>query len=209
VSATWRALPASQAIEATSEVTALPAVTLVLDGQALIAAFEPDRQEHDRRSTLGVGSVTSRPTLHGLWLLPAGIAVPTEALPAVKQRRLREAHPFAVEIGSFFERRYAPPGVVRAVAFTGREPQHLLDQAIRFTPIVERLVVISPGHSMRSDDWRLAEEFGVGIVEIGENGARVLVGQQEATLGVPAVFRWWIAELAYESWLQQSAQPVS
>jgi hypothetical protein len=196
-------------LAAISELSALPAVAMQIDGQNLIAAFEPDRHEHVRRSRAGAGAVTSRSLLHGLWLLPSGIPVPAAALPTIKQQRLRKAHPFAVEGESGFERRYSPPGVVRAVAFAGRDPRALITRAIRFTPIVERMVVTPGDRATSSNDRQLAEEFGIGIVTISDHGAQVVLGQQAAALGVPAVFRWWIAELAYEGWLQQSAHPVS
>jgi hypothetical protein len=147
--------------------------------------------------------------LHGLWLLPAGIPVPADALPAVKRRRLRTAPHFALEADGGFQRLYSPPGVVRAIAFTGTDPRACVQRAVRFTPIVERVVVSHEDTPVPGDSRRLAGRFGIGITEVAENDVRVISGPKKAVIGVPAVYRWWIAELAYESWLQQSAQPVS
>jgi hypothetical protein len=199
----------SLTLAAMRELTSLPIVTICLEGWGLVAAFDPDSHEHDRRSAVGVGAVTSRPVLHGLWLLPAGIPVPVDAVPSVKRRRLRDAHHFAIEGESGFERLYSPPGAVRAVCFTGAEPTRSIDRAVRFTPIVERVVVTHPGVQTSHDARTLADEFGIGLIEASESEINVVVPPRPAVIGVPAVYRWWIAELAYESWLQQSAQPVS
>ena len=191
------------------ELTSLPTVTVCLEGWSLVAAFDPDLQEHGRRSAVGAGAVTSRPLLHGLWLLPSGIPVPSSAIPAKKLGRLRDAHHFVVEGRSGFERLYAPPGIIRAVCFSGAEPLRSIERAARFTPIVERVVVTPPGVQASQGATVLAREFGVGLIEARDDGTSVLLSPRAAVVGVPAVYRWWIAELAYASWLQQSAQPVS
>lgn len=199
----------SAALAAVRQRTSLPAVVVHLDGQRLIAAFQLDAHEHDRRSGLGIGAVTSRPVLHGLWLLPAGIPVPADALPAVKRRRLRAAPHFAVEGEAGFARLYSPPGVVRTIAFTGPDPTLCVLRAVRFTPIVERIVVSHRAMPLPVDARRLSDRFGIGVIEVSGDEICVVAEPERAVVGVPAVYRWWIAELAYESWLQQSAQPVS
>ena len=37
----------------------------------------------------------------------------------------------------------------------------------------------------------------------------VVVKPDASVTGRPAVYRWWIAELAYARWIQLNAQPVS
>jgi hypothetical protein len=180
-----------------------------LDGRPLIAAFEVDPAEHTRRLTLGAGAVASRSVLHGLWLLPAGIPVQADEIPAVKRRRLRDSSHFAAETELGFERLYSPAGIVRAVAFAGSDPTRCVEQAIRFTPIVQRVVVTDPDMPASNEARRLALEFGVGIIEAGKRENVMVEQPADAVVGVPAVYRWWIAELAYEAWLQLSAQPVS
>ena len=55
-----------------------------------------------------------------------------------------------------------------------------------------------------------AREWGVGIVTLRCDGyPEVLVPASPAVTGVPSVYRWWVAELAYERYLYESAQPVS
>lgn len=197
------------ALRAIEQLTALPAVSLCLEGRAVVAAFEPSAWEHQRRASVGAGAVTSRAVLHGLWLLPAGIPVPTGFIPDVKRRRLRAASHFAVEDGACFERLYSPAGAVRTIAFVGKDVRRNVEHAIRFTPIVERVVVSNASSLPSRAALDLAGHWGVGVVVTAGNDLEVLVHPRPAVVGVPAVYRWWLAELAYERWLQQSAQPVS
>lgn len=191
------------------ELTGLPAVAIRLEGKEMAAAFEPDVSEHVRRSTAGAGAVTACALLHGLWLLPAGVPVPTAAIPERKRQHLRAAGHFAQEDGGCLERLYSPAGVVRAIAIAGADIERSVGQAIRFTPIVQRVVVTDVATQPSSGTLALAEEWGVGVVKAQEDGCDVLLHPAPAVVGVPAVYRWWLAELAYEGWLQQSAQPVS
>lgn len=194
---------------ALEELTGLPAVVIRLEGKEIVAAFDPDVGEHERRSTAGTGAVTSRALLHGLWLLPAGIPVPTAAIPERKRQHLRDACHLAQEDGDCLERLYSPAGAVRAIAIAGADIERSVGQAIRFTPIVQRVVVADFTSHPSSAMLDLADRWGAGVVTAGEDGCDVLRQPAPAVVGVPAVYRWWLAELAYEGWLQQSAQPVS
>lgn len=194
---------------ALEELTGLPAVAIRLEGKEMAAAFDPDVGEHARRSSAGAGAVTSRALLHGLWLLPTGVPVPTAAIPERKRQHLRAAGHFAHEDGGCLERLYSPAGAVRAIAIAGADIERSVSQAIRFTPIVQRVVVTDVTTRPSPATLGLAEEWGVGVVTARENGCDVLCHPAPAVVGVPAVYRWWLAELAYEGWLQQSAQPVS
>lgn len=203
---TERRHDARRAIE---QLTALPAVVIRLEGREVVAAFDPDLHEHERRASAGAGAVTSRALLHGLWLLPAGVPVPTEAIPDVKRQHLRAAGHFAQEQGTSFERLYSPAGVVRVIAITGASSKRSVEHAIRFTPIVHRVVVADSSSQPSSATLDLADRWGVGVVTTREDDLEVVLRPAPAVVGVPAVYRWWLAELAYEGWLQQSAQPVS
>lgn len=194
---------------ALEELAALPTVVLRLEGKEVVAAFDPDVSEHERRSAAGAGAVTSRALLHGLWLLPAGIPVPTAAIPERKRQHLRAAGHFAQEDGECLERLYSPAGAVRAIAIAGADIERSVGQAIRFTPIVQRVVVADVTSQPSSAMLDLADRWGVGVVTAREDVCDVLRHPAPAVVGVPAVYRWWLAELAYEGWLQQSAQPVS
>ncbi len=54
----------------------------------------------------------------------------------------------------------------------------------------------------------VAREWGVGIMSLRCGACpEVLVPASPAETGVPSVYRWWVAELAYERYLYESAQP--
>lgn len=199
----------NSARRALEELTGLPAVAIRLEGKEMAAAFDPDVGEHLRRTTAGAGAATSRALLHGLWLLPPGVPVPTAAIPERKRQHLRAAGHFAREDGGCLERLYSPAGAVRAIAIAGADIERSVRQAIRFTPIVQRVVVTDVTTQPSPAALALAEGWGVGVVRALSDGCEILRHPALAVVGVPAVYRWWLAELAYEGWLQQSAQPVS
>lgn len=203
---TTRSDLARRAIE---ELTGLPAVAINVDGQGLVAAFAPDAGEHQRRSAVGVGAVTSRALLHGLWLLPAGVSVPTQALPEPKRKRLQRANGFACEDDASFHRLYSPAGTVKVIGIAGADCRRSVMHAIRFTPIVQRVAVADASSRPSPATLDLAGQFGVGVLAAHSDRYTVLRQPAPAVVGVPAVYRWWLAELAYEGWLQHSAQPVS
>ena len=194
---------------ALEKMTALSAVVLHLEGKEVIAAFELDVSEHERRSAADAGEVTSRALLHALWLLPAGIPVPTVAIAEPKRQHLRAAAHFAHENGKGFERLYSPAGSVNAIAIAGADTGRCVEHAIRFTPMVQRVVITDAPSKPSTATLDRAARWGVGVVTAWDDGCDVLSHPAPAVVGVPAVYRWWLAELAYESWLQQSAQPVS
>lgn len=195
------------AAKALRYVTSLPVIDITIDGIQMLAAFERDPKEHMRRRKVDVGAVTSTALLHGLWLLPSGVPVPVADIPDHKRERLKRAKHFVEVTDACFERLYSPPGAVRAVGFRGTRTDRALRQAAAFTPIVQRLVIgdgrPSPGA------MRIAEASGVGLVEHLGGITRIRLAPRAAELGVPAVYRWWIAELAYSRWLYERTQPVS
>ena len=186
-------------------------VSLCLDGARMLVALELDPDEHRRRLDARVGAITSTALLHGLWLLPAGGAVHAAALPDRKVQSLRAEPYVARQCGSSFERTYSPPGVVRAVGFAGRCVESAVLRAARFTPIFQRFVLLD------DDDLEIplrveweAREWGVGIVALGRgHRTKQVVPAAEAVVGIPSVYRWWVAELAYRRFLQDRTHPVS
>lgn len=199
--------------DCTSGVSQLAGSTMLpLDlGEAVVAgAFSLNPAEHDRRQDFGAGAITSLGLLHGLWMLPEDCPVETNALPDVKVRRLRDAPDAAVEKDGYLVRSYRPAGVLRGVAFAGSSIDRTIDRAIQFSPIVSRFVLLNPTQSLTTRLEWLAREWSVGVFQcVSSSEGLFLVPPGSPVLGVPSVFRWWIAELAYESLLQTSAQPVS
>ena len=186
-------------------------VSLCLDGARMLAALELDVGEHARRVDAKVGAFTSTELLHGLWLLPAGGAVRAATLPDNKVQSLRSAPYVAQQWGNSLVRTYSPPGVIRAVAFSGRCVERAVLRAARFTPIFERYVLLDDAQPVipRRVEFE-AREWGVGIVALrqGDCGEQV-VPAAEAVVGIPSVYRWWVAELAYRRFLYENAQAVS
>ena len=194
---------AADALHAVESATDLPAVAFSVEGVPMIGAFALNRDEHDRRARLGVGAVTSVALLHGLWMLPPGGLVPQEALPDIKVQRLRAAPHAAAETDAGFERLYAPPGTLRAVGLTSGNVESVVNRLARVPPIFQRFALVpAPGQSVPLPIECMAREWGVGIILLRRGSSpRVLVPAAEATTGVPGVFRWWMAELAYESYI--------
>lgn len=186
-------------------------VSLCLDGARMLVAMELDAGEHQRRVAARVGAITSTELLHGIWLLPAGGAVRAAALPGNKVQNLRAEPYVARRYGSSLVRTYSPPGVVRAVGFGGRCVERAVLRAARFTPIFQRFVLLDddePKVPLRVE-WE-AREWGVGIVVLRRGHCtEQIVPAAEAVVGVPSVYRWWVAELAYRRFLQDSTHPVS
>ena len=197
------------AADAMRSLTSLPVVSLAIDGVQMLAAFEPNDEEHARRSALDVGAVTSTALLHGLWLLPLGVPVPIDDVPDHKRRCLESAGQLVNVADGCFERLYSPPGAIRVVAFSGTRTSRSLRQAAKFTPIVQRLAFAEGPVHPSASILRTAELLGIGLVQCADGATNVLVTPSVPELGVPAVYRWWIAELAYSSWLYENAQPVS
>ncbi len=197
--------PSSHALRSVEELIGVPLVRFSIDGLRMIGAFALCPQEHERRQRVGIGAVTSTAMLHGLWLLPRGGSTPPDLLPDIKVRRLRAAPQVAIETDAGFIRAYEPPGVLRAVVFCSSSVQRSVDRAARFTPIMQRFALIDEEHQAvpTSVEW-VAREWGVGIIGLRqESSPRVLVPASPAEIGVPGVYRWWVAELAYERYLQQ------
>ena len=177
----------------------------------MLGAFGPNPREHERRLQLGVGAITSVALLYALWMLPRGGLVPAEVLPEMKVRRLRSAPHAVQETDGGFERLYDPPGVLGAAVFTGRSVERVVDRAARFTPIVQRYVLLERfNEPLASSVESVAREWGVGVLSVSERcGTRVLIPAADAVIGMPSAYRWWIAELAYESYLYESAHSAS
>lgn len=201
----------SLAFNALEQFTGEHLVSLAINGSTMHAAFALCPDEHERRVREGVGAITSTALLCGLWLLPSGVPVAPEALPDVKAQRLHDA-PYAVnKTAAGFERTYSPPGILRSVIFSGRSLERSVDRALRFTPIIQRFALLDqPCAAVPSPVECTAREWGVGIIALHQEApAEVLVPAMPAEVGVPSVYRWWVAELAYKRYLYEKTQLVN
>ena len=199
------------AVEAIQQVTKTPAVSFSIEGSKMLGAFELLPDEHERRQRVGVGAITSKALLHGLWLLPLGGFVPSGALPDLKVQQLREAPYSAIETNLGFWRTYDPPGILRSVAFSSNNVAQAVQRAVKFTPIFQRFVLTNEARG--PVPWPvecLAREWGIGIIALREHAdPQVVVPASPPEIGVPSVYRWWVAELAYQRFLYRRAQLVS
>jgi len=197
------------ALSAVRDLTGLPTVGMELDGLQVVVAFHLDAGEHERRAAAGVGAVTSTAVLHGLWLIPSEIAVPPGNVPLVKRHRLRGAQGFVENSPRGFVRLYSPAGTVHSIGVRRRSAIRAIEQTARFTSIFRR-IALTDGNAPPSDcAVERARDAGIGLVAISGDEHQQLVRPARPVLGIPAVYRWWVAELAYASWLQDSTQPVS
>lgn len=184
-------------------------VPISIDGTELLATIQIDQAEHARRKRAGVGAVTSTGVLHGLWMLPDAVPIPVSLLPSRKVERLRRVPAHVAESEDTFTRSFSPAGVVSDLVFTGSEVARLVRRACRWTPIVRRHVISPAPGPMHPRTEAEAREWGIGVHRLGGNGLTTELAASDALLGRPAVYRWWLAEIAYESWLQENAQATS
>lgn len=196
------ASPVARALECA---VSADAVDVDVDGRHVSVAILVDPVEHRRRQLAGIGAVTSTGMLHGLWLLPTGGTVPADEIPPLKRARFRSEPGWVSESPRGFERLYNPAGAVIAAAVARRRPRDALLLADALPPILARYVVVrAPSPTLIQD----ATDSGIGVITV-EQDARVLIEPRLCETGRPAVYRWWLGEIAYEQWLQMKAQPVS
>lgn len=186
------------------------AVGIILDGLRVSVSFEPSPREHRRRMEVSASAVTSLALLHGLWLLPEGWRVPIGDLHAKKVPLLRSAREHVDICDEYFVRSYRPAGTVQAVGLSGRHGDMLVDRAIRTSPIFARYVLVGPRTSMPSARaLSAAREWGIGVVAVDESRIDVQIPAEPGVAGIPCVYRWWVAELAYQAWLYANAHDRS
>lgn len=196
----------ASAAAALADATLTRAVDVVLDGSRVALALVVDGAEHDRRRSIGAGAVTSTGMLHGLWLLPSGVPVPRFEIPEPKRSRLL-SDPAMVSTGpEGMLRLYNPPGVVTAIAVERARSQDALRCARRFPPILDRYITTG---AWTEQLLMQAKCFGIGVIQHDHSHPSVVLRPSPREHGVPAVYRWWLAEVAYERWRQLNAQPVS
>jgi hypothetical protein len=183
----------NQAIRAIGDLLEADAVPTRIPVAGCTAWLNLDADELRRRQTIGMGAVTSTALLSSLWELPSGGSVPSSALEPSIVARLRSAECVVTESTNGFRRNYAPIGTVSAVAFSGRQSLKAFGRAAAFTPIVRRYAVI-PARDFTSEIADLGEKWGVGIAI---HDGQTPIDARAAEVGIPHVYRWWLAELAF------------
>jgi hypothetical protein len=181
-------------------------VTAVLDGRVVLMAFEVDAAEHERRGQRPYGAVRSRGLLHALWALPEGIAWPVSGLSRLDADTLKdEGDGFVTWIDESVVRLYRPAGHVWAVGLASKRLIDAVATASQFPPIFRRYAVAAKATRSDPDAIAAARTVGVGVAVTGPDGLNVVGRAEPARTGVPGIYRWWLAEMAYRSWLQTNA----
>ncbi len=181
-------------------------VRAVLDGRHVLMAFELDVSEHTRRIEQSVGPVRSRGLLHALWSLPEDLAWPESGLDRIDAETLRrEGKGFVAVTRGSVTRVYRPAGGVRAVGLAGRRLVDVVGAACQFPPIFRRYAIATRTGRSDVEAIKMAQAVGVGAAVTCSERLRVVARADAARAGVPSVYRWWLAEVAYRAWLQTNA----
>lgn len=168
-------------------------VDMHIDQHQFVASFELDQEEHLRRHELGLGPVTNTGLLHALWSIPEGTPMAASALDERDRLTLRELGDGHVQGSAMLIRRYLPPGQITAVIAVAETMDQAVTRASWLPPIYWRIATA----------WKptrhTGEGDGIGAVLIAAEPVLV-VEPEPPILGVPAVYRWWMSELAYRNW---------
>lgn len=179
-------------------------VALSLDGNRFVASLALDQREHCRRQAAGNGPVSSTSLLHALWELPAGFAIAWDTLPDRVVERLRQSGSGWIDdTGSSVTRLYEPAGHLQLVGVGDIRLSRAIERAARLPPVYTRVAIWDrPPRSYKRSAHHLAaaEALGIGVVASGDE-MTVLLQPGLPQRGVPSVYRWWLAELAYRNWL--------
>lgn len=180
-----------------------------LDGVRYLLRLRIDPVEADRRRSYRLGGVVDTGVLHALWSLHRS-PMDREHLDPRDIATLGNCDPGLVahsrkQVGSL----YSPIGAVDLIAARRSGPSLAVQRALALPPIFRRVAIWQRDNALSIRKPELqdrARRDGVGLVESDEESASLLSYPRPAIKGVPGVYRWLVAELAYKSWLQaQSA----
>ena len=179
-----------------------------IDGARFLAHLVVDSEQAELRSTRSIGAVTSTAALHALWNLPP-TPVKVGTLSELDVETLSGLPLGLVELAQsgLMARCYRPIGEVRMLATASSSLWPGVRRAMAIPPIFERACVwlSSPAEPFpATESIAAARRSGTGIVRFAGEQAQVVVPLRRRIAGVPAVYRWWVAELAYESKLNQA-----
>ena len=173
----------------------------------VIAMYRPDMVEHERRAVTETGAVRCTSTLSALWEMPAGIPVPVGGLGTTVHDALRDAPGLvAWPLHGWVRREFEPCGEVTDLYCAAKSADAALRQASLLSPVYDRWAVITGNVSGPAAERivEIAENCGVGAVALTPESALELQSPAPSVLGQPHVFRWWMVEMAYASWLTRA-----
>lgn len=187
-------------------------VRLDLDATPYLAQLRLRTQEVRRRQTLSLGAVTSTGLLHALWNIPV-TGIPANDLSERDRRTLMGADGLVVEQGGILSRLYQPPGEVLLLGARRTTPNSAIARALQIPPVFQRVAMWSArSRPTQRDAWlfRLALRNGLGMIEFDETLRPSLIQAPTSPApGTSAVYRWFVAEIAFRSWLQAQTAHAS
>ncbi|MEX2374896.1 MAG: hypothetical protein WD942_04815 [Dehalococcoidia bacterium] len=153
-----------------------------LDGYPYTAVFRPNLREISRRQRLRIGAITATDDLHSAWMRQHDKGGNLVADP----------HDHAG---------YSPPGEIVALASARQSPDDAIRASHRIPPIYRRIAVWNESEDSTSH-LESAERAGIGVIVLAAGSVTAHIAPRPPVPGKPAVFRWYVAELIYRSWLQ-------
>lgn len=179
-----------------------------LDGTEYLACLQYDEDERNRRTSLGIGAVTSTGTLHALWATSSSPVSPT----ALDEPDLDTLGSLPETLVSYDHngdliREYHPIGEITSLCAFDDSTSRGIKKAARIPPIFERILIWIGQESEPALDDRtltLARRTRTGIVSLCDTNVEELIQPYDRIPGVPAVYRWWLAELAYDTVLART-----
>jgi len=175
-----------------------------IEGSNVLLTFEADPTENMRRQAAAVRAVRSRRLLHALWQLPTGLEWPSSRLDPVDIATFdREGVGFVVTTQGGIRRTYEPPGRVAAIAVRRQALSNAVSAVAQLPAVYYRYAFGST--VTRHDDSAIAAAQGLGIGAGVEVCDQLIVHCLAGTpiVGIPGIYRWWLAEIAYEAWLRR------
>lgn len=176
-----------------------------IDGVGYLLRLRIDPMEEDRRSSYRLGGVVDTGVLHALWSLRHSPSYSAHLEPRDIATLERCDPGLVVHSGGQVVRLYNPIGAVDLIAARRSAPSLAIQRALAMPPIFKRVAIWQRQNSLRTREFAVidrARRDGVGLVESDDETAALLSYPRPAIRGVPGVYRWLVAELAYESWLQ-------
>jgi hypothetical protein len=175
-------------------------VELCVDGSRFVALFDVDVAEHDRRIAAGVGAATNTGLLHALWELPQGLPISRRSISERDLGTFEGLGRGYVEGVEDLTRVYVPAGQVTALIVVKRDLSAAIER-ISLLPGIYWRVAAAIGLGPPSDDLLAASNrSGIGAAVVRRGEATVVAAPRAPTRGIPAVVRWWLAEIAYRNW---------
>jgi hypothetical protein len=183
---------------------------LCVDSHSFSAVLQLDLEEHADRQHRGLGAVDATGLLHALWTLPHGIGFPRSVIDPLDLRTLAEqGTPWVEDDCGSIRRRYRPIGTVDLVAVAHSSLSRAVSRVAEHPPSFRRLAIwltdSSPIRTGTGHAFESAANRGIGIAAVGDWGCALLLEPAARVTGRPAVYRWWLAEIAYRNWLRQTA----